>query len=111
MNQAIRFVALCAAVVAAGGCVKETRPLPLKQATQATQEIPQSQLLDVGIHILDPGIPKEVEEDPAQADKTRVYPEIRRAEARYSAMLLRDVLEGTGHWGAARVVPDRKSVV
>jgi hypothetical protein len=105
MNQAMRFVVLCAAVVAAGGCVKETRPLPLKQATQATQEVPQAQLLDVGIHILDPGIPKEVEEDPAQADKTRVYPEIRRAEARYSAMQLRDVLEGTGHWGAARVVP------
>ncbi|HEY7753035.1 MAG TPA: hypothetical protein VH856_04400 [Steroidobacteraceae bacterium] len=101
----MRIALLAMAAFAAGGCVKETRPLPLLQATQATTEVPAEQLLDVGIHILDPGIPKEVEEDPGLADKTRIYPEIRRAEARYVAMQLRDVLEGTGHWGTARVVP------
>ncbi|MGQ0383395.1 MAG: hypothetical protein ACT4UP_01710 [Gammaproteobacteria bacterium] len=105
MKTTIRIVMISVAAFAVGACVKETRPLPLKQAAQATQEIPQEQLLEVGIHILDPGIPKGVEEDPALADKERVYPEIRRAEARYAAMQLRDVLEGTGHWGAARVVP------
>ncbi|MDH4260193.1 MAG: hypothetical protein OEW16_07795, partial [Gammaproteobacteria bacterium] len=52
-----------------------------------------------------PGIPKAVEEDPDLADKTRIYPDIRKAEARYFAMQLRDTLEGTGHWGTARVVP------
>lgn len=97
---------LPAAAFAAGGCVvKETRPLPLLQATQATAEIPADQLLDVGVHIFDPGIPQAVEEDPDLADKTRIYPDIRKAEARYFAMQLRDTLEGTGHWGAARVVP------
>jgi len=100
------WIALPAVALVATGCVvKETRPLPLLQATQATAEIPEEQLLDVGIHIFDPGIPKEVEEDPDLADKTRVYPDIRKAEARYVAMQLRDTLEGTGHWGAARVVP------
>jgi hypothetical protein len=94
-----------AAVLAATGCVKETRPLPVLQATQATTEIPAEQLLDVGVHILDPGIPPEVEDDPDMMDKLRIYPEIRRAEARYIAMQLRDTLEGTGHWGTARVVP------
>ncbi len=88
-----------------GGCVKETRPLPILQATQATTEIPAEELLDVGVHIFEPGVPKEVEEDPDLADKTRIYPEIRRAEARYIAMQLRDTLEDTGHWGTARVVP------
>ena len=87
------------------GCVKETRPLPLMQATQATAEIPADQLLDVGVHIFNPGIPKAVEEDPDLADKTRIYPDIRKAEARFFAMQLRDTLEGTGHWGTARVVP------
>ena len=87
------------------GCVKETRPLPLKQAAQATTEIPSDQLLDVGVHIFNPGIPKEVEDDPDLADKTRIYPDIRKAEARYFAMQLRDTLEGTGNWGTARVVP------
>jgi hypothetical protein len=89
----------------AAGCVKETRPLPILQATQATTEIPSEQLLDVGVHIFDPGVPKEVEDDPDLADKTRIYPEIRKAEARYVAMQLRDTLEDTGHWGTARVVP------
>ncbi len=99
------WIASAAAIVAVTGCVKETRPLPLKQATQATTEIPAEQLLDVGVHIFSPGIPKEVEEDPDLADKTRIYPDIRKAEARYFAMQLRDTLEGTGHWGTARVVP------
>jgi hypothetical protein len=100
------WIASAAATLVASGCmVKETRPLPLLQATQATTEIPADQLLDVGVHIFNPGIPKEVEEDPDLADKTRIYPDIRKAEARYFAMQLRDTLEGTGHWGTARVVP------
>ncbi len=95
-----------ATALVAGGCVKETRPLPVLQATQATTEIPTAQLLDVGVHIFNPGVPKEVQENPELADKTRIYPEIRQAEARYIAMQLRDTLEGTGHWSTARVVPE-----
>ena len=94
-----------ALALVAAGCVKERRPIPILQATQATTEIPAEQLLDVGVHIFDPGVPKEVEDDPDLADKTRIYPEIRKAEARYFAMQLRDTLEDTGHWGTARVVP------
>jgi len=96
---------LGALTLVAAGCVKETRPQPILQATQATVEIPADQLLDVGVHILDPGVPKEVEDDPDLADKKRIYPDIRKAEARYIAMQLRDTLEDTGHWGTARVVP------
>ncbi|MGB5133188.1 MAG: hypothetical protein WBO00_11260 [Steroidobacteraceae bacterium] len=99
------WIAAVVALVAVTGCVKETRPLPLKQATQATTEIPADQLLDVGVHIFNPGIPQAVEDDPDLAEKTRIYPDIRKAEARYFAMQLRDTLEGTGNWGTARVVP------
>lgn len=105
MNRLSALGLIFAAALLTGGCVKETRPLPILQATQATAEIPAEQLLDVGVHIFDPGVPKEVEEDPELMDKTRIYPEIRQAEARYIAMQLRDTLEDTGHWGAARVVP------
>jgi hypothetical protein len=105
MNRSATLVLAFAAAALAAGCVKETRPLPVLQATQATTEIPADQLLDVGVHILDPGVPKDVEDDPDLADKTRIYPEIRYAEARYIATQLRDTLEETGHWGAARVVP------
>ena len=97
---------ILATALVVGGCVKETRPLPVLQAKQSTTEIPTAQLLDVGVHIFNPGVPKEVQENPELADKTRIYPEIRQAEARYIAMQLRDTLEGTGHWGTARVVPE-----
>jgi hypothetical protein len=105
VRRGTALVAVFAGLLAAAGCVKETRPQPVLQATQATTEIPSDQLLDVGVHIFDPGIPKSVEDDPDMADKLRVYPDIRRAEARYMAMQLRDTLEDTGQWGAARVVP------
>ena len=109
MNRITSLGWIFAAALLAAGCVKETRPLPVLQATQATAEIPQDQLLDVGVHILDPGVPKEVEDDPEMMDKRRIYPEIRAAEARYIAMQLRDTLEDTGHWGTARVVPSTVS--
>jgi len=105
MNRTVALGLVFAGALFASGCVKETRPLPILQATQATTEIPAEHLLDVGVHILDPGVPKEVEEDPELMDKRRIYPEIRQAEARYIAMQLRDTLEDTGHWGTARVVP------
>jgi len=97
---------LCLAGVAAGCVVKETRPLPQLQAVQATQEVPEERLLDVGIHVFDAGIPKEVEENPDLAAETRVYPEIRRAEARYMPTRLRETLAGTAQWGVVRVVPE-----
>ena len=105
MSRLALLGGMFASALLAAGCVKETRPVPVLQATQATAEVPEEQLLDVGVHIFDPGIPPEVEDDPALMDKKRIYPEIRRAEARYMAMQLRDTLEDTGHWGTARVVP------
>jgi hypothetical protein len=93
------------ALLASGCVVHETRPLPQLQATQATQQIPDEQLLDVGIRLFDPGIPEGLEDDPERIEKTRIYPEIRRAEARYMPTQLRDTLEGTAQWGAVRLVP------
>jgi len=102
----VRTMMLVAVAVLAAGCVvQEKRPLPQLQAVQATEEVPEERLLDVGIHVFDPGIPREVEENPDLADEKRVYPEIRRAEARYMPSQLRDTLAGTAQWGAVRVVP------
>lgn len=91
-----------------GGCmVSETRPQPKMTAVQATREIPADQLLDVGVRLFDPGVPKEVEEHPEKGEKQRINPDIRKAEARYLPTLLRATLEGTGEWGAVRVVPPK----
>jgi hypothetical protein len=95
---------LCAGLTA--GCVvHESRPLPQLQAVQATEEVPEARLLDVGIHVFDPGIPREIEENPDLADAKRIYPDIRKAEARYIPSQLRDTLAGTAQWGVVRVVP------
>ena len=93
------------ALLAAGCMIKETRPQPKLTAVQATKEIPAEQLLDVGVRLFDPGVPKEIEEQPEKGEKLRIYPDIRKAEAKYLPTLLRATLEGTGEWGAVRVVP------
>jgi hypothetical protein len=63
--------------------------------------VPDAELLDVGVVILDPGI-SSVE------DEEQVYPEVRRAEATFMATELADVLAEQGGWGAVRVVPDER---
>jgi len=103
-----RALRLAPAALLLGGCmVSETRPQPKLTAVQATREIPADQLLDVGVRLFDPGVPKEVEEHPEKGEKQRINPDIRKAEARYLPTLLRATLEGTGEWGAVRVVPPK----
>jgi hypothetical protein len=79
----------------------ETRPLPRINAIQAAAEIPEDQLLDVGVKLLDENVPK----DEKIQEKERIFPDVRRAEARYIAMQMRNTLEGTGQWGQVRVIP------
>jgi hypothetical protein len=101
-----RTLALLGLAMLASGCmVQETRPQPKLTAVQATTEIPQEQLLDVGVRLFDPGIPKEIEDDPELAEKKGIWPDIRKAEARYMPNVLRQTLEGSGQWGAVRVIP------
>jgi hypothetical protein len=98
-------VALALGVGLAGCVVQDQRPVPPVVAQKATAEIPQDELLDVGIHMFDPNIPA----DPAEQEKRRIYPDVRKAEARYMPVLLRDTLEGTGQWGQVRVLPAASS--
>jgi hypothetical protein len=90
-----------------GGCVvNETRPLAKLEAVQATQQIPDAELLDVGIREFDAGVPPDLADDEEKLDKRRIYPDIRKAESRLLAVRLRGTLEGSGQWGAVRVVPE-----
>lgn len=101
-----RTLALAGALAALGGCVtEEIRPVVQVQAVQAKAEVPVDQLLDVGVRLFDPGVSKEIEETPELGYKDRIYPEIRKAEARVMPGELRETLEGTGLWGAVRVIP------
>jgi hypothetical protein len=72
------------------------------EIVQAQTEIPQDQLLDVGIEVFDPGVP---EGDPHALEEKGVFPDLRRSEARYIPFHLKDTLESTASWGAVRVIP------
>jgi hypothetical protein len=93
--------------LALGGCVvQETRPLDKVDATQAVREIPAEERLDVVVHSFDPGIPDEIAADEEAMEKRRIYPDLRKAEARYFAVMLRNTMESSAQWGAVRVAPE-----
>ncbi len=98
----ITLIGLAAAVLS--GCVSHTvRSNSVEPLASAATEVPESQLLDVGIVVLDPGIDEADSDDP-------VYPEVRRAEARYIPSLLSEALQNSGAWGTVRVVPDASQI-
>lgn len=70
----------------------------------ASLQISESLLLDVGIMNFSPGVPEN-----NNVEKTRIYPEVRLAEARYLPYHLKTTLQGTGFWGAVRVIPSAEA--
>lgn len=90
-----------ASLVCSGCVTHETRPQPRINAIQAAAEIPEDQLLDVGVRLFDENVP----EDEKKREKERIFPDVRKAEARYLAMQMRNTLEGSGQWGQVRVIP------
>ena len=60
----------------------------------------ESLLLDIGIIQFDQGIPSK-----NNSSDSGIYEEIRSAESRYLPYHLKTTLQGTGHWGAVRVIP------
>src|SRR6187455_2733682 len=105
MNKLLAAAVLAIPMLLAGCVTSETKPIPKIAAKQATVHIPQAELLDVGIRVFDPGIPKNLENDDEALAKKRIYPDLRKAEARYMPTLLRATLEETAQWGAVRVIP------
>jgi hypothetical protein len=115
MGTAIRVMALALqaamALLLTGCVVHETRPLPKINATQAGSEIPEGELLEVAVHVFDPGVPPEIAKNEQALNRKRIYPDIRAAESRYVAMMLRGTLENSGQWGAVRVCPENLQFV
>jgi len=73
---------------------------------QAEAEVPEHALLDVGILIFDPGVAEGQEEG-----EDNVFPDVRRAEARFMPFHLKKTLENTGLWGSVWVLPERSDAV
>jgi len=98
-------VALAPLALLAACVTQETRPLPKLNPVQATEQIPEAELLDVGIRNFDTNIPAKIKDDEEALAKQRIYTEVRNAEAGYLPGLLRATLESSGQWGAVRVLP------
>ncbi|MEZ5569792.1 MAG: hypothetical protein R3E54_15880 [Halioglobus sp.] len=97
--QALGWLAVCALL---GGCVSQSiNSTSVPAVMTPSRQVPEAQLLDVGVVVFNPGI-----EDYDESDDERVYPEVRRAESRYMPGLLVEALQQSGAWGAVRIVPD-----
>ena len=96
---------LCSALLCLSACAVEEL-ITAEETKLIVAEVPpdEAMLLDIGIIEFVDGVPKN--NDP---DDTGVYAEIRSAEARYIPYHLKNTVQGTGHWGAVRVVPSRSA--
>ena len=104
MINRVTVVIVVAAFAAAGCSVNEV--ITAEETELVVAEIPKEehQLLDIGIIEFDAGIPAN-----NNPDKTGVFNEIREAESRYLAYHLKSTMQGSGHWGAVRVIPSQQA--
>jgi len=93
----------------AGCSVGRTIEYEQTELVRAATEVPDDQRLDVGIMLFDPGIPDGA--TPEELEKKLIFPDVRRAEARYMPYHLKTTLEASGQWGSVWVVPERSDAV
>lgn len=105
MNRALTTFGLAACVVLLGACTS-AREVQYTQIglQRAEVEIAPETLLNVGILVFDAGLPEGASDQ--ELNDRFVFPEIRRAEARYMPYHLKSTLETTGYWGAVSVLPE-----
>ena len=74
---------------------------------KSSSEIAEAQLLDVGVAVFDSGVPEgEVDKDVLEhLIKEGTFVQIRRSEALYMAVLLRNTLQKSANWGTVWVAP------
>lgn len=101
MNTLIKPLMLLLVLGALAACstktVKSTTVTPLLDDTQT---IAESELLDIGIGIFDPGL-----DDIAPNREELTFADVRLAETQYVSYMLAQTLQSSGDWGAVRVVP------
>ncbi len=100
----VRLLVLLLCLVGTGCTVNEVIVAEESDLVVAETPVEESRLLDVGIVEFAPGL--DGDNDPR---KSGVYEEIRLAETKYLAYHLNTTLQGTGHWGAVRVIPSRQA--
>jgi hypothetical protein len=92
---------LVASILTLAGCAtyssRNVGPTPIELAKT---EIPEEQLIDVGILVFET---KELTPEAAKDEGTST--EIRKAESHFMPYHLKNTLQQSGHWGAIQVIP------
>jgi len=97
-------IVLFTIIAALAGCNSQTvRTASVQTTTAVLEPIPEHLLLDVGVDIFDPGI------DYLDEETSTSTPSVRKAESVYAAYSLAQTLQGTGSWGAVRLIPGGQS--
>lgn len=94
-------LALIVGLIVLSGCATTSyQKIETVPILQAQREIPEEQLIDVGILMFE-----SESISAAKEEQEGTHPEIRKAESYYIPYHLKDTMQRTSHWGAVRVVP------
>lgn len=105
MNKQCYLCLICIALLGLSACSTQTvKSTTITEALIEQSNIPEDELLDVGIAVFNPGF-DEIDED--QQELT--FGDVRMAETYYTANLLSETMQSTGNWGVVRVIPDSLS--
>ncbi|MBD08016.1 MAG: hypothetical protein CMD70_04770 [Gammaproteobacteria bacterium] len=102
----VSFLILTVAVFV--GCSSTAVLVPHSvQLVPETATVPEAELLDISVVVFNPGVPEgEIDKETLEElIDGGTFVHIRRTEARFMAVHLRDTLQKSGHWGAVWVTP------
>ena len=106
IRQSLKLTPTILLLFLLAGCSSTTvRTTAVTPVVQGDHNIPEQQLLDVGIELFNPGLENIKEND------ITAYPEVRLAEARYMPHRLMDTMQASANWGAVRIIPRDTSSV
>ena len=94
------------------GCAGNQAVIPHSVAlVEQTETVPEDELLDVGVVVFDSGVPDgEIEpEELGELLRDGAFVHIRRMEAHYMAVHLRNTLQDSGHWGSVWIMPEEST--
>lgn len=103
MNEKLLLVTVLF-LVTTGCSVNEVITADETKLLVADTTVDESLLLDIGIVEFADGVA-----DSNDPNDSGVYGDIRSAESRYLAYHLKNTMQGTGYWGAVRVIPSRSA--
>ena len=102
MKLSVRHVFVISTILLTltGCAAHRTQKIVPTPMLQAQEEIPEEQLMDVGISVFETA---ELTEKKAKKEGTN--PEVRKAECHYIPYNLKNTLQQSAYWGAVRVIP------